>query len=264
LLSSCHLLGVLSPAHLRSAYCDLEIQCFLNIVGENPSRGIVLILNELNAEDVPTILVPYLCVNQWSEIQSRLSRLIESSRLRLGGGPYEPSELFEQLPLSSDEWLFGFGPTQSRRRIFELYVREYMVLILKGADPTQAKLYWPMGVSDVYKSEALIEARNLVAEGISPYPQRSESKGKFLIAGSTGGKFSQCAKLEDAAPNSTEQPVHGARTCSASGAWYELVDYGGQGYPQDMDFVCRACGHREGITNPNDAPDACPRCGRAE
>jgi hypothetical protein len=107
---------------------------------------------------------------------------------------YEPPELFEQLPLTSDEWLL-FGPTEAKRRIFELYVREYMVLILKGADPTQVKLNWPMGVSDTYKSEALTEARNLVAEGISAYPQRSEDKGRFPIARPTKGEFSQCAKL---------------------------------------------------------------------
>ncbi|MBI2481539.1 MAG: hypothetical protein HYV60_23730 [Planctomycetia bacterium] len=53
----------------------------------------------------------------------------------------------------------------------------------------------------------------------------------------------------------------GPRTYSGHGAWCDMVDYGGRGYPQDMDFVCQKCGHCAGVGTPTEVPPACPKCG---
>jgi hypothetical protein len=261
LLSSCHLLGVISPAHLESAYCDLEIQGFLTIIQENPSRGMVLALLGLDARDLPGSLQPYACENKWSEIQRRLSILIENTGLRLGRGPYEPLALFEPLKLWSDELRFGFGPTEGKRRIYEYYVRECMVLILKGTNPTPAALHWPVLCSDAYKSDALDEARELVAKGVSPYPRRTRGSN-FPIARPSKTMVVQDNKAEGVAVPSNESLAQNAGAREVRGTWYNLVDYGGRHYVQDMEFVCRACGARLGVgIDPNDPPPACLTCG---
>jgi hypothetical protein len=265
LLSSCHLLCVLSPAHLRSAYCDLEIQGFLRIVDENPSRGIVLVLNDLDAKDVPKSLLPYLCENTWGAIQSQFSQLITPTKLRLGNDAYGPTELFEPLPLTGDSWRFGFGPTEAKRRIYDLYVREYMVLILKDLDPTQVHLNWPMFATDEYKTDALSDARDLIANGVLPYPASVEFRAtptdtKLTAAGNI--PLSGTAPTQaDVGPTTSVNSTDPSRMCEQPGDLFDLLDYGGRGYTQDMDFVCRKCGYHEGVDNPDEPPNACSKCG---
>ncbi len=61
--------------------------------------------------------------------------------------------------------------------------------------------------------------------------------------------------------NSRNTVAEGPRTYVKHGAWCDMVDYSGRGFPQDMDFVCRKCGHCEGVGHPNEVPPACPKCG---
>jgi len=67
---------------------------------------------------------------------------------------------------------FGFGPTEGKRRIYEYYVRECMVLILKGTHPTPAALHWPVCVRTRTRATLLTKLENLSKE-FSPYPRRT-------------------------------------------------------------------------------------------
>lgn len=264
LLSSCHLLGLLTPAHLASAYCDLEIQGFLRVVSSNPARGIVLVLNGISNADVPASLQPFVCDGEYAAIERRLSELIASSALQLGRACYTPATLFDPLPTSSDVWRFGFGPDSARERIFQLYVREYMVLILKGLDPMQVSLNWPMLATDEYKAEALAKAKELIGAGVLPYPTadrnwRSQPSPQPMPRG-TAQKTGTGSTRTDAPPSISANPLDPSRTYERPSKWFDILDYGGRGYPQDMDFVCRTCGYHEGVGNPNEPPTACPKC----
>jgi hypothetical protein len=285
LLSSCHLLGVLSPAHLRSAYCDLEIQGFLRIVASNPSRGIVLVLSDLSDADVPGSLQPFVCNSEWSAIKSRLSGLVTSAGLRLGKVPYAPVTLFDPLPISgaSDSWQFGFGPAKAKLRIFELYVREYMVLILKGLDPESVDLKWPMLATDDYKTEALSEARELIAAGVLPYPLAAQ--GRRLLTASEFARLQTIPKGETPAKlsypprppskrvafqakvkNDQSQLAKTYRAGLGTGSlpegpegdWYAnySVDY-----RHGHSVFCRRCGDIDEDEGP--PPSSCPTCGWA-
>jgi len=61
--------------------------------------------------------------------------------------------------------------------------------------------------------------------------------------------------------NSRNTVAEGPQTYVKHGAWCDMVDYSGRGFPQDMDFVCRICGHCEGVGHPTEVPPACPKCG---
>ena len=85
--------------------------------------------------------------------------------------------------------------------------------------------------------------------------------GELPIARESPQRLDQCD------PDSTKECIIGKTeierplTISKYRGWCDLVDYSGRGYPQDMDFVCRKCGHCEPVVTPNDVPQACPKCG---
>ena len=188
LLSSCHVLCVLSNQYRNSTYCELELNGAMQIAILNDKRHIVVIPSDGTCPtDAPTRVSPYLCKNDWRDIHERFSKALQTPDLRLGRVGYSPTYLHDPLPLTENlaalppvplTWIENFAawrllPGTNRNlklRVFEDSVRELMVLLLKGVNPTEDSIYWPpLGDADKLKAEALEAARYLVAHDIRPY-----------------------------------------------------------------------------------------------
>ena len=138
-------------------------------------------------------------------------------------------------------------------------------MILKGLDLASVDLNWPTLVTDDYKREALEEARGLVNAGVLPYPVSAhEPRPLAPVQPAPDGAAPKPGDLttrSNASPTGSLDPYDSSRVYERPGEWFDLLDNTGRGWPQDMDFVCRRCGHRVGVGHPEDPPPACPACG---
>jgi tetratricopeptide (TPR) repeat protein len=185
LYASCHCICLVSRAYLQRSWCLLEMHGFFNVSRESERRQWIYLLDDPK-EDLPARFEPLRYRGTLAQLKKELRRACVESALRPGNRvPNAPlsssSACFRGLPL---ERLYGNerrpwrsdgrGPAMPigpRYADYEALVREYMVKILRGADPQSVWLD-PTdldGRATWVAKEARDNARRLLEQGVSPF-----------------------------------------------------------------------------------------------
>jgi tetratricopeptide (TPR) repeat protein len=195
LYASCHCICLVSRAYLQRSWCLLEMHGFFNVSRDSQRRQWIYLLEDLK-EDLPPRFEPLRYPGTLPQLKKELRRACIESALRPGNRvPNAPlsssSACFRGLPL---ERLYGNerrpwrsdgrGPAMPigpRYADYEALVREYMVKILRGADPQSVWLDPPDmdGRATWVAKEARDNARRLLEQGVSPF-QGTRSSAELL------------------------------------------------------------------------------------
>jgi hypothetical protein len=124
---------------------------------------------ETEGLEIPHVLKPFVFHGSVEELTEDMRVVVLNASMLLGD-QYKPERCFAKLPLTSRAWGDGghYDPDPPYHQ-YESVVREFMVLIMRGANPEQLWLRLGASWQERHIEEALREARTMVERGISPF-----------------------------------------------------------------------------------------------
>jgi hypothetical protein len=261
LSKSAHFIVIITREFFESTYCELELRSIYQINRNNPNRKFWIKIPNSPVIQLPRELQGKTgCANS-ETLSIEIKHEVERARLLLGRNQVEPLDIFPLLPLTSHAWGDGLrhdiDPTYQE---FENIVRELLLLLMRGIKICDINFVFPPKWNEGHIKEAHSEALNLAKKRIFPYPT---STAIDQLKESFKATFEAMQFLDHTDSTDIESEQNDVMPYKEwrSESWYTLVDYGGKGYPQDMDWVCRKCQNAEGVGNPNNPPIECSNCG---
>jgi hypothetical protein len=195
LFAACHCICLVSRAYLERSWCLLEMHGFFNVSRDSERRQWIYVLED-PGEILPARFEPLIFTGTLAQLQDELRHTCAESPLQPGhqvptgprssssacfrGLPLDPLYGNERRPWRSDGRSPGM-PIGPQYGDYEALVREYMVKILRGADPQSVWLDPPDldGRATWVAKEARDNARRLLEQGVSPF-QGMRSSAELL------------------------------------------------------------------------------------